>query len=67
MTYKIINGISYKLHNCTNDCHMISCCNCGGNGCGCGGCYSCNACDDCLNSIEVYDDQSKKWIEVVEQ
>lgn len=65
MPYQIINGISYKLHKCNLECYKISCCDCGGNGCGCSGCYSCQACSDCLNSTEVYDDKSKKWVEVV--
>lgn len=30
------------------DCDKIyTCCDCGGNDCGCAYCWSCNACDDC--------------------
>jgi hypothetical protein len=28
---------------------VYNCCDCGGNGCGCGYCWSCNACEDCLS------------------
>lgn len=34
--------------NC-NCAEIYTCCDCGGNDCGCAYCWSCNACDDCLN------------------
>lgn len=28
---------------------IYTCCDCGGNDCGCAYCWSCNACEECLN------------------
>lgn len=51
------NKKAYLLSNCNQksislgvftDCASgYSCCDCGGQGCGCGGCFSCNACEAC--------------------
>lgn len=38
-----------RRHN-NRKCHCretYTCCDCGGNGCGCAYCWSCNACDRC--------------------
>ena len=41
----------------TDDCSAYyTCCDCGGNECGCAYCWSCNACESCLNADE--DDNS---------
>lgn len=51
------NKKAYALSKCSQkslsfgvfeDCNSgYSCCDCGGEGCGCGGCFSCNACEAC--------------------
>lgn len=54
--FKIIAQADVTENNCYNlncgseyDCNtMYNCCDCGGEGCGCGYCFSCNACDHCL-------------------
>lgn len=33
---------------------ILTCCDCGGNDCGCIYCWSCNACEDCLNSEDEH-------------
>lgn len=43
------------MAECENDVpcgEQFNCCDCGGNGCGCGGCFSCNACDKCMEEEE---------------
>lgn len=53
-----VNKKLYELSKCNqkslsfgmfSDCHNgYTCCDCGGEGCGCGGCFSCNACEACV-------------------
>lgn len=31
---------------------IYTCCDCGGNYCGCPYCWSCNACEECLEEVK---------------
>lgn len=44
-----MNCVQYQQYKTSTCGEVYSCCDCGGNDCGCGYCFSCNACEYCLD------------------